>query len=160
MSELRNHHNGSYGKTRNKKDISFSNNGGETKSHELRITKRSLSQKFAVAMFAMFADGKIDNIYQNHKNPESEDTKIRVVLEVQHLDRERKKSLLMLDFDGILLILQHEEHKQPTGFAVMENQVTMDGKADDHATDEELWNARQKEIKKTTEEGLWKKTKV
>ena len=111
-------------------------------------------------MFAMFADGKIDNIYQNHKNPESEDTKIRVVLEVQHLDRDRKKSPLMLDFDGILLILQHEEHKQPTGFAVMENQVTMDGKADDHATDEELWNARQKEIKKTTEEGLWKKTKV
>ena len=160
MTELRNHHNGSYGKTGNKKDISFSNNGGETKSHELRITKRILPQKFAVAMFAMFADGKIDNIYQNHKNPESEDTKIRVVLEVQHLDRERKKSPLMLDFDGILLILQHEEHKQPTGFAVMENQVTMDGKADDHATDEELWNARQKEIKKTTEEGLWKKTKV
>ena len=118
MSELRNHHNGSYGKTRNKKDISFSNNGGETKSHELRIRKRSLPQKFAVAMFA---DGKIDNIDQNHKNPESEDTKIRVVLEVQHLDRDRKKSPLMLDFDGILLILQHEEHKRPTGFAVMEN---------------------------------------
>ena len=157
MSELRNHHNGSYGKTRNKKDISFSNNGGETKSHELRIRKRSLPQKFSVAMFA---DGKIDNIDQNHENPESQDTKIRVVLEVQHLDRDRKKSPLMLDFDGILLILQHEEHKQPTGFAVMEKQVTKDGKADDHATDEELWNARQKEIKKTTEEGLWKKTKV
>ena len=108
----------------------------------------------------MFADGKIDNIDQNHKNPESEDTKIRVVLEVQHLDRDRKKSPLMLDFDGILLILQHEEHKRPTGFAVMEKQVTMDGKADDHATDEELWNARRKEIKNTTEEGLWKKTKV
>ena len=141
MSELRNHHNGSYGKTRNKKDISFLNNGGETKSHELRIRKRSLPQKFAVAMFA---DGKIDNIDQNHKNPESEDTKIRVVLEVQHLDRDRKKSPLTLDFDGILLILQHEEHKRPTGFA----------------TDEELWNARRKEIKNTTEEGLWKKTKV
>ena len=94
------------------------NGCGETKSHELRIRKRSLPQKFAVAMFA---DGKIDNIDQNHKNPESEDTKIRVVLEVQHLDRERKKSLLMLDFDGILLILQHEEHKQPTCFGAMEN---------------------------------------
>ena len=69
----------------------------------------------------MFPDGKIDNIDQNHKNPESEDTKIRVVLEVQHLDRERKKSPLMLDSDGILLILQHEEHKQPTCFGAMEN---------------------------------------
>ena len=36
----------------------------------------------------------------------------------------------------------------------------MDGKADDHATDEMLWNARQKEIKNTTEEDLWKKTTI
>ena len=133
------------------------NGCGETKSHELRIRKRSLPQKFAVAMFA---DGKIDNIDQNHKNPESEDTKIRVVLEVQHLDRERKKSLLMLDFDGILLILQHEEHKQPTCFGAMKNQVTTGGKADDHTTDEELWSARQEKIKYTIEEDLWKKTKI
>ena len=91
---------------------------GETKSHELHIRKRSLPRKFAVVMFA---NGKIDNIDQNHKNPESEDTKIRVVLEVQHLDRERKKSPLMLDSDGILLILQHEKHKQPTCFGAMEN---------------------------------------
>ena len=131
------------------------NGCGETKSHEVRIRKRSLLQKFAVAMFG---DGKIDNTDQNHKNPESEDTKIRVVLEVQHLDRERKKSPLMLDFDGILLRLQHEEHKQPTGFAVMENQVTMDGIADDHATDEESWNVRQEEIKNTTEADMWKMT--
>ena len=154
--------------TEYKEHRSEMNRCGETKSHEMRIRKRSLLQKFAVTMFV---DGKIDDTDRNHdqpwsseeettKNPESEDTKIRLALEVQHLDRERKKSPLMLDFDGILLILQHEEHKQPTGFAVMENQVTMDGKADDHATDEELWNARQKEIKKTTEEGLWKKTKV
>ena len=142
------------------------NRCGETKSHEMRIRKRSLLQKFAVAMFA---DGKIDNTDRNHdqpwsseeettKNPESEDTKIRVALEVQHLDRERKKSPLMLDFDGILLRLQHEEHKQPTGFAVMENQVTMDGIADDHATDEESWNVRQEEIKNTTEADMWKMT--
>ena len=118
----------------------------------MRIKKRSLLQKFAVTMFA---DGKIDDTDRNHdqpwsseeettKNPESEDTKIRLALEVQHLDCERKKSPLMLDFDGILLRLQHEEHKQPTGFAVVENQVTMDGLADDHATDEESWNVRQK----------------
>ena len=80
--------------------------------------KTTSSAKFAIAMFP---DGIIDNIDQNHKNPESEDTKIRVVLEVQHLDRERKKSPLMLDSDGILLILQHEEHKQPTCFGAMEN---------------------------------------
>ena len=71
----------------------------------------------------MFPDGKIDNIDQNHKNPESEDTKIRVVLEVQHLDRERKKSPLMLDSDGILLRLQHEEYKQPTCFGAMETKL-------------------------------------
>ena len=116
------------------------NGCGGTKSHEVRIRKRSLLQKFAVAMFG---DGKIDNTDQNHKNPESEDTKIRVVLEVQHLDRERKKSPLMLDFDGILLRLQNEEHEQP-----------MDGKADDHTTDEELWNTRHEEIKNTTEKDL------
>ena len=132
-----------------------SNEYEEHQSHEVRIRKRSLLQKFAVAMFA---DGKIDNIDQNHKNPESEDTKIRVVLEVQHLDRERKKSPLMLDFDGILLRLQNEEHEQPTCFGAMENQVTMDGKADDHTTDEELWNTRHEEIKNTTEKDLWKMT--
>ena len=134
----------------------------------MRIRKRSLLQKFAVTMFA---DGKIDDTDRNHdqpwsseeettKNPESEDTKIRLALEVQHLDRERKKSPLMLDFDGILLILQHEEHKQPTCFGAMKNQVTTGGKADDHATDEELWNARQEKIKYTIEEDLWKKTKI
>ena len=132
------------------------NGCGETKSGELRIRKRSLLQKFAVAMFG---DGKIDNTDQNHKNPESEDTKIRVVLEVQHLDRERKKSPLMLDFDGILLRLQNEEHEQPTCFGAMENQETMNGKADDHTTDEELWNTRHEEIKNTTEKDLWKMTK-
>ena len=131
------------------------NGCGETKSHEVRIRKRSLLQKFAVAMFG---DGKIDNTDQNHKNPESEDTKIRVVLEVQHLDRERKKSPLMLDFDGILLRLQNEEHEQPTCFGAMENQVTMDGIDDDHATDEESWNARQEEIKNTTDKDMWKMT--
>ena len=139
---------------------------GETKSHEVRVRKRSLLQKFAVAMFA---DGKIDNTDRNHdqpwsseeettKNPEIEDTKIQVALEVQHLDRERKKSPLMLDFDGILLRLQNEEHEQPTCFGAMENQVTMDGKADDHTTDEELWNTRHEEIKNTTEKDLWKMT--
>ena len=131
------------------------NGCGGTKSHEVRIRKRSLLQKFAVAMFG---DGKIDNTDQNHKNPESEDTKIRVVLEVQHLDRERKKSPLMLDFDGILLRLQNEEHEQPTCLGAMENQVAMDGKADDHTTDEELWNTRHEEIKNTTEKDLWKMT--
>ena len=109
---------------------------GETKSHEVRVRKRSLLQKFAVAMFA---DGKTD-------------------LEVQHFDSERKKSLRTLDFDDILLRLQHEEHEQPTCFGAMENQVTMDGIADDHSTDEGSWNARQEEIKNTTEKGMWKMT--
>ena len=109
---------------------------GETKSHEVRVRKRSLLQKFAVAMFA---DGKTD-------------------LEVQHFDSERKKSLRTLDFDDILLRLQHEEHEQPTCFGAMENQVTMDGIDDDHATDEESWNARQEEIKNTTDKDMWKMT--
>ena len=110
---------------------------GETKSHEVRVRKRSLLQKFAVAMFA---DGKTD-------------------LEVQHFDSERKKSLRTLDFDDILLRLQHEEHEQPTCFGAMENQVTMDGIADDHSTDEESWNTRQGEIKNTTDKDMWKMTK-
>ena len=109
---------------------------GETKSHELRVRKRSLLQKFVVAMFA---EGKTD-------------------LEVQLLDREHKMSPLTLDFDDILLRLQHEKQKQPTCFGVMENQVTIDGKADDHATGEELWNARQEEIKNTTEKDMWEMT--
>ena len=109
---------------------------GETKSHEVRVRKRSLLQKFAVAMFA---DGKTD-------------------LEVQHFDSERKKSLRTLDFDDILLRLQHEEHEQPTCFGAMENQVTMDGIDDDHATDEESWNARQEEIKNITDKDMWKMT--
>ena len=104
------------------------NGCGETKSGELRIRKRSLLQKFAVAMFA---DGKTD-------------------LEVQHLDSERKKSLRTLDFDDNLLRLQHEEHKHPTCVGTMENQDTMDGIDDDHATDEESLNASQEEIKNTT----------
>ena len=109
---------------------------GETKSHEVRVRKRSLLQKFVVAMFA---EGKTD-------------------LEVQLLDREHKMSPLTLDFDDILLRLQHEKQKQPTCFGVMENQVTIDGKADDHATGEELWNARQEEIKNTTEKDMWEMT--
>ena len=112
------------------------NGCGETKSGELRIRKRSLLQKFAVAMFA---DGKTD-------------------LEVQHFDSERKKSLRTLDFDDILLRLQHEEHEQPTSFGAMENQVAMDGIDDDHATDEESWNARQEEIKNITDKDMWKMT--
>ena len=109
---------------------------GETKSHELRVRKRSLLQKFVVAVFA---EGKTD-------------------LEVQLLDREHKMSPLTLDFDDILLRLQHEKQKQPRCFGVMENQVTIDGKADDHATGEELWNARQEEIKNTTEKDMWEMT--
>ena len=112
------------------------NRCGETKSGELRIRKRSLLQKFAVAMFA---DGKTD-------------------LEVQHFDSERKKSLRTLDFDDILLRLQHEEHEQPTSFGAMENQVKMDGIDDDHATDEESWNARQEEIKNITDKDMGKMT--
>ena len=112
------------------------NGCGETKSQEVRVRKRSLLQKFAVAMFA---DGKTD-------------------LEVQHLDSERKKSLRTLDFDDILLRLQHEEHKHPTCVGAMENQVSMDGIDRDHATDEEPWNARQEEIKNTTDEDMWKMT--
>ena len=32
----------------------------------------------------------------------------------------------------------------------------MDGKADEHATDEALWNIRHEEINNTTEKDLWK----
>ena len=119
----------------------------ETESHETQERKRSILQKFVAAIFDDEENNSGHNKSQagteeSTKNPESEDTKTRMVSEVQHLNRDRKKSLLVHVFDEILFRLQHNEQELPIGSTEDQGSV---GDADDkYITGENDW--RQEEI--------------
>ena len=92
----------------------------ETQSHALRARKRSILQKFVAAIFYDDENNSGHNQSQSNteekaKNPESEDTKTRMISEVQHLNRDRKKSLLVRVFNGLLFRIQNDEQELPIG---------------------------------------------
>ena len=76
--------------------------------HENRQRKRSLLQTFVEVLFYDEGDesdqvpSQTENEKSSQKDPQSEDTKKQMVLELRKLDRERKKSLLMRVVDGLL----------------------------------------------------------
>ena len=136
---------------------------GKSRSHELPKRKRSLLQTL---VNALFSDGKTDDTGRNQdplksatedttKNPKIEDLKRRLVSEVQHLDPERKRSLLMRVFDRLMFGLQREERVQLTCVNVTGDQIAKDGEEDEYVTGEEFLEAGQVKIKNSPDEGEW-----
>ncbi|PFX14764.1 hypothetical protein AWC38_SpisGene21060 [Stylophora pistillata] len=102
----------------------------ENQSHKQRERRKSLLHKFAAAIFF---DGEnetgltqsVPDPKEGTKNPDSEDAKSQMCLEVQQLDRERKKSLLMRFFDGLLARLDQEEEEQPKFTVDIDDEVSL-----------------------------------
>ncbi|XP_022803748.1 uncharacterized protein LOC111341063 isoform X2 [Stylophora pistillata] len=121
----------------------------ENQSHEQRDRRKSLLQKFAAAIFS---DGEnetgltlsVPDPEEGTKNPDSEDAKSQMCLEVQQLDRERKKSLLVRLLDGLLLRPDQEEQEQAKFTVAIEDEVTLDSKCERCVTDEDYY--RKEEI--------------
>ncbi|PFX23449.1 Major facilitator superfamily domain-containing protein 12 [Stylophora pistillata] len=138
----------------------------ESRGHEGQRRKRSLLQKF---VDALFYDGETDNNSQNQdqlqsateettKNPKSEDAQTPVFLEVQHLDPERKRSLLMRVVDGLVFRLQQEEQVQLTCINGIGDQIAKDGEYDECVTGENFWKAGEEEIESAPDESEWELT--
>ena len=149
--------------TEYEEDQSEMNGDGKRRSHELPRRKRSRFQTF---VDALFSDGKTDNTGQNQdplksateettKNPTIEDLKRQLISEVQHLDPERKRSLLMRVFDELMFGLQREEQVQLTCIDVTGDQIAKDGEEDEYVTGEEFLEAGQEKIKNSPDEGEW-----
>lgn len=149
--------------TEYEEDQSEMNGDGKRRSHELPRRKRSRFQTF---VDALFSDGKTDNTVQNQdplksateettKNPKIEDLKRQLISEVQHLDPERKRSLLMRVFDELMFGLQREEQVQLTCIDVTGDQIAKDGEEDEYVTGVEFLEAGQEKIKNSPDEGKW-----
>ncbi|PFX27726.1 Major facilitator superfamily domain-containing protein 12 [Stylophora pistillata] len=138
----------------------------ESRAPERPGRKRSLLQKFVEALFS---DGETDNNSQSQdqlqsateettKNPKSEDLQTPMFLEVQHLDPQRKRSLLMRVLDGLVLRLQQEEQVQFTCINGIEDQIAQDGEDDECVTGENFWRTGQEEIESAPDESEWELT--
>ena len=149
--------------TEYEEDQSEMNGDRRRRSHELPRRKRSRFQTF---VDALFSDGKTDNTGQNQdplksateettKNPKIEDLKRQLISEVQHLDPERKRSLLMRVFDELMFGLQREEQVQLTCIDVTGDQIAKDGEEDEYVTGVEFLEAGQEKIKNSPDEGQW-----
>ena len=149
--------------TEYEEDQSEMNGDRRRRSHELPRRKRSRFQSF---VDALFSDGKTDNTGQNQdplksateettKNPKIEDLKRQLISEVQHLDPERKRSLLMRVFDELMFGLQREEQVQLTCIDVTGDQIAKDGEEDEYVTGVEFLEAGQEKIKNSPDEGEW-----
>lgn len=111
---------------------------------------KSLLHKFAAAIFF---DGEnetgltqsVPDPKEGTKNPDSEDAKSQMCLEVQQLDRERKKSLLMRFFDGLLARLDQEEEEQPKFTVDIDDEVSLGSECERYLTHED--NYKKEEIK-------------
>ena len=135
------------------------NDWEESQSRELHNRKKSVLQKFVAAIFSegdnYIVHARYKPVFEEEtKDPEREDTKKRMVLEVQQLDRERKKSLMMRVFDGLLSRLGHEEEEQPKLTVGIEHQVSADNEHERYLADKEY--CRHEENETFREEDTWK----
>ena len=136
------------------------NDWEESQSRELHNRKKSVLQKFVAAIFSegdnYIVHARYKPVFEEEtKDPERVDTKKRMVLEVQQLDRERKKSLMMRVFDGLLSRLGHEEEEEQPKLTVgIEHQVSADNEHERYLADKEC--CRHEENETFREEDTWK----
>lgn len=115
-------------------------NGSEDiRCHGQRERKKNLLQKFVPAILndegndSGHSQSKVDAEGADN-NQESENTKKRICSEAEHLDRERKKSLLLWVYDGILSRMQHPEERQTTCTGSIGHQAAEGNKYDGYIT--------------------------
>lgn len=136
------------------------NDWEESQSRELHNRKKSVLQKFVAAIFSegdnYIVHARYKPVFEEEtKDPERVDTKKHMVLEVQQLDRERKKSLMMRVFDGLLSRLGHEEEEEQPKLTVgIEHQVSADNEHESYLADKEC--CRHEENETFREEDTWK----
>ena len=114
----------------------------DTEEHENRQRKKSLLQNFVDILFYDEEDKYGDNSSQTKiKNttgdPQNVDTKEQVVLELQNLDRERKKSLLVHVIDRLLSRSDHSQQELST--EGIENSVMIDSENGEHTAAGNTW---------------------
>ena len=115
-------------------------NGSEDiRCHEQRERKKNFLQKFVPAILndeendSGHSQSKVDAEGADN-NQESENTKKGICSEAEHLDRERKKSLLVWVYDGILSRMQHPEERQTTCTGSIGHQAAEGNKYDGYIT--------------------------
>ena len=113
----------------------------DREDHENRQRKRSLLQNFVEVLFYDEEDEIDQSSPQTEKtsqeDPQSEDTRKQMVLGVQKLDRDRKKSLLVRVIDGLLSRSDHSQQKLSTERS--EDHFAVDVANDEYTTGENYW---------------------
>ena len=116
----------------------------DTEDHENRQRKRSVLQKFVEVLF-YDEENEINQLpsqtvteKSSQEDPQSEDTRKQMVLELQKLDRDRKKSLLVRVIDGLLSRSDHSQQEEmPT--ESIEDHVAVNIANDEYTAGENYW---------------------
>ncbi|PFX14761.1 Major facilitator superfamily domain-containing protein 12 [Stylophora pistillata] len=130
-------------------------------SREQRERKKSFLRK---SVNALLKDKENDSDHNQsnpdtemaRNNPESEDTKNWICLEVENLDRERKNSLLFRVYNGLFSRLHHAEERQATYTGSNGHQAAEDNEYDKDITGgkyckkEEMDTIPEEKIRKTS----------
>ena len=113
----------------------------DTEDHENRQRKRSVLQKFVEVLF-YDAENEIDQHppqteteKSSQKDLQSEDTRKQMILGLQKLDRDRKKSLLVRVIDGLLSRSDHSQQEEMSTES-SEDHVAVDIGNDEYTTGE------------------------
>ncbi|XP_020601157.1 uncharacterized protein LOC110040282 [Orbicella faveolata] len=116
----------------------------DTEDHENRRRKRSVLQKFVEVLFYDEEDeidqssSQTETEKSSQEDPQSEGTRKQMILGLQKLDRDRKKSLLVRVIDGLL---SRSDHIQPEEMSTesIENHFAVDIGNDEYTTGENYW---------------------
>jgi len=113
----------------------------DTVYHETRLRKRSLLQNFVEVLFYDDKD-EIDQSpsqteIQKKEDPQGHARK-QMVLELQKLDRDRKKSLLVRVIDGLLSRSDHSQQEEMPAESI-EDHVAVNIANDEYTTGENYW---------------------
>lgn len=114
----------------------------DIEEHDNRQRKTSLLQKFVDIIFHDEENNNNDNssqieIQNTTRDPKNEDTKQQMVLELQNVDRERKKSLLMRVIDGLLS--RSDQSQQELSYESIKKDVTVDSANEEYTTGKNIW---------------------
>ena len=117
----------------------------DTEDHENRQRKRSLLQNFVEVLFydeeveTDQSPSQTETDKSSQEVPQSEDRRKQMVLELQKLDRDRKKSLLVRVIDGLLSRSDHSQQEEISTESI-EDHVAVDIANDEYTTsDNSRW---------------------
>ena len=118
----------------------------DTEDHENRQRKRSVLQKFVEVLF-YDEENEINQLpsqtvteKSSQEDPKSEDTRKQMIVGLQKLDRDRKKSLLVRVIDGLLFRSDHSQQEEmPTESIEDHMHVPVDFANDEYTTGENYW---------------------